>query len=68
MPDGLDFERPLLDLENRIAHVEAGVRNVQLSEAVAAVAGGAAYHFAPDPSSRPVRSPTVLVQPARPPA
>jgi len=41
-----------IDLENRVAHVEAGVRNVQLSEAVAAVPGGAAYHFAPDPSSQ----------------
>jgi glycolate oxidase len=41
-----------IDLENRVAHVEAGVRNVQLSEAVAQLPGGAAYHFAPDPSSQ----------------
>src|SRR2546421_9011119 len=41
-----------IDLENRVAHVEAGVRNVALSEAVAMVPGGAAYHFAPDPSSQ----------------
>ena len=41
-----------IDLENRVAHVEAGVRNVQLSDAVAQVSGGAGYHFAPDPSSQ----------------
>lgn len=43
-----------IDLDNRVAHVEAGVRNVQLSDAVAlAVAGaGAAWHFSPDPSSQ----------------
>jgi glycolate oxidase len=41
-----------IDLENRVAHVEAGVRNVQLSEAVAALSGGSGYHFAPDPSSQ----------------
>ena len=41
-----------IDLENRVAHVEAGVRNTALSEAVAALPGGAAYHFAPDPSSQ----------------
>jgi glycolate oxidase len=41
-----------IDLANRIAHVESGVRNVQLSEAVAIEPGGAAYHFAPDPSSQ----------------
>lgn len=41
-----------IDLENRVAHVEAGVRNVQLSEAVARLPGGAAFHFAPDPSSQ----------------
>jgi glycolate oxidase len=40
------------DLENRVAHVEAGVRNTQLSDAVAQLPGGAAYHFAPDPSSQ----------------
>jgi glycolate oxidase len=41
-----------IDLENRIAHVEAGVRNVQLSDAVSLVSGGAAFHFSPDPSSQ----------------
>jgi glycolate oxidase len=41
-----------IDLPNRIAHVQAGVRNVQLSETVAQVAGGAAWHYAPDPSSQ----------------
>src|SRR5882762_7456040 len=41
-----------IDLENRVAHVEAGVRNTTLSDAVAALPGGAAYHFAPDPSSQ----------------
>ena len=41
-----------IDLENRVAHVEAGVRNVQLSQAVAALPSGSAYHFAPDPSSQ----------------
>jgi glycolate oxidase len=41
-----------IDLENRVAHVEAGVRNTSLSEAVARLPGGAAYHFAPDPSSQ----------------
>ncbi|MDB5289527.1 MAG: linked oxidase domain protein [Phycisphaerales bacterium] len=41
-----------IDLENRVAHVEAGVRNTQLSEAAALLAGGSAFHFAPDPSSQ----------------
>lgn len=41
-----------IDPENRAAHVEAGVRNTALSDAVAALPGGAAYHFAPDPSSQ----------------
>ncbi len=41
-----------IDLENRVAHVEAGVRNTALSEEVAALPGGAVYHFAPDPSSQ----------------
>ncbi|QOV89427.1 FAD-binding oxidoreductase [Humisphaera borealis] len=41
-----------IDLPNRVAHVEAGVRNIQLSDAVAAVPGGAPWHFAPDPSSQ----------------
>lgn len=41
-----------IDLENRVAHVEAGVRNTQLSDAVAILPGGSAFHFAPDPSSQ----------------
>ncbi|HEX8914400.1 MAG TPA: FAD-linked oxidase C-terminal domain-containing protein [Humisphaera sp.] len=41
-----------IDVPNRVAHVEAGVRNTQLSDAVLASPGGAAYHFAPDPSSQ----------------
>jgi glycolate oxidase len=41
-----------IDLENRVAHVEAGVRNTALSDAVAALPGGLGYHFAPDPSSQ----------------
>lgn len=41
-----------VDLESRVAHVEAGCRNLQLSDAVARVPGGAAFHFAPDPSSQ----------------
>ena len=41
-----------IDLDNRVAHVEAGVRNTQLSDAVALLPGGAGYHFAPDPSSQ----------------
>src|SRR5205814_7729450 len=41
-----------IDMANRVAHVEAGVRNVQLSEAVAIEPGGAGFHFAPDPSSQ----------------
>lgn len=41
-----------IDLADRVAHVEAGVRNTALSDAVAALPGGAAYHFAPDPSSQ----------------
>jgi glycolate oxidase len=41
-----------IDLANRVAHVEAGVRNTSLSDAVAALPGGAAWHFAPDPSSQ----------------
>src|SRR5579872_6310975 len=32
-----------IDLDNRVAHVEAGVRNTQLSDAVALLAGGAPY-------------------------
>ena len=41
-----------IDIENRVAHVQAGVRNVQLSEAVALAPGGAKFHFSPDPSSQ----------------
>jgi glycolate oxidase len=41
-----------IDLENRCALVEAGVRNTQLSDAVALLPGGGAFHFAPDPSSQ----------------
>src|SRR5687768_7648916 len=41
-----------IDLGNRVAHVEAGVRNTELSEAVSRLPGGRRYHFAPDPSSQ----------------
>src|SRR4051812_18850750 len=41
-----------IDLDNRVARVEAGVRNTQLTDACALLPGGAAYHFAPDPSSQ----------------
>jgi glycolate oxidase len=41
-----------IDMTNRVAHVQAGVRNLQLSEAVAQLPDGAGYHFAPDPSSQ----------------
>lgn len=41
-----------IDLANRVAHVEAGVRNTELSEAVSGLPGGRRYHFAPDPSSQ----------------
>jgi glycolate oxidase len=41
-----------IDIPNRVAHVEAGCRNVQLSDAVSRTEGGSAYHFAPDPSSQ----------------
>jgi glycolate oxidase len=41
-----------IDLENRVATVEAGVRNTELSDAVSRLPGGAAFHFAPDPSSQ----------------
>ena len=42
----------VIDLANRAAHVEAGVRNTALSDAVAALPGGNDFHFAPDPSSQ----------------
>lgn len=41
-----------IDLENRVAHVQAGVRNTVLTDTVALEPGGEAYHFAPDPSSQ----------------
>src|SRR5665213_1523154 len=41
-----------IDLDNRAAYVEAGVRNTQLTDAVALLPGGSAYQFAPDPSSQ----------------
>jgi glycolate oxidase len=41
-----------IDIQNRIAHVQAGVRNTQLSEAVSTLPGGDRLHFAPDPSSQ----------------
>jgi glycolate oxidase len=41
-----------IDVDNRAAQVQAGVRNTQLSEAVAALPGGVGLHFAPDPSSQ----------------
>ena len=37
-----------IDLRNRLAAVEAGVLNLQLTQALA----GTGYHFAPDPSSQ----------------
>jgi glycolate oxidase len=41
-----------IDIPNRAARVQAGVRNTQLSDAVAALPGGSGLHFAPDPSSQ----------------
>jgi glycolate oxidase len=41
-----------IDLANRVAVVQAGVRNTALSEAVAALPGGKDFHFSPDPSSQ----------------
>jgi glycolate oxidase len=41
-----------IDLDSRVAHVEAGVRNVQLTDAVSLLPGGSAWHFSPDPSSQ----------------
>src|SRR4051812_42807204 len=41
-----------IDLDNLVAHVEAGVRNTALSDAVAQLPGGSAFHFSPDPSSQ----------------
>lgn len=41
-----------IDIANRVAHVEAGVRNLQLTGALGQEPGGADYHFSPDPSSQ----------------
>jgi glycolate oxidase len=41
-----------IDPANRVAHVEAGVRNTALTDAVALLPGGSDYHFSPDPSSQ----------------
>jgi glycolate oxidase len=41
-----------IDLPNRVAHVEAGVRNTQLTDALLHVPGGSDFHFSPDPSSQ----------------
>lgn len=41
-----------VDLDSRIACVEPGVRNLQLSEHVATLPGGDRLYFAPDPSSQ----------------
>ena len=41
-----------IDLNNRVAHVESGVRNAALTDAVKRTAGGERWHFAPDPSSQ----------------
>lgn len=41
-----------IDIANRVACVEAGVRNVELTEHVVRKPGGARLHFAPDPSSQ----------------
>ena len=41
-----------IDLDNRVACVDAGVRNTQLTDAVNRLPGGERFHFAPDPSSQ----------------
>ena len=41
-----------IDLKNRVACVDAGVRNTQLTDAVNRLPGGERLHFAPDPSSQ----------------
>jgi glycolate oxidase len=41
-----------IDLANRVACVEAGVRNTALTDAVAKLPGGDRWHFSPDPSSQ----------------
>ena len=47
------FDILKIDPANRVAHVEAGVRNTALTDALAA-AGLPGFHFAPDPSSQRV--------------
>lgn len=41
-----------IDINNRVAVVQAGVLNAALSEAVATTSGGERLHFSPDPSSQ----------------
>lgn len=41
-----------VDLPNRVAHVEAGVRNTQLTDSLLQIPGGSDFHFSPDPSSQ----------------
>ncbi len=41
-----------VDAPNRVAHVQAGVRNTQLTESLAASPATSWLHFAPDPSSQ----------------
>ncbi|HEY1687216.1 MAG TPA: FAD-linked oxidase C-terminal domain-containing protein [Tepidisphaeraceae bacterium] len=41
-----------VDLPNRVAQVEAGVRNTQLTDALTQIPGGSEFHFSPDPSSQ----------------
>ncbi|MFP4223691.1 MAG: FAD-binding oxidoreductase [Phycisphaeraceae bacterium] len=41
-----------IDVANRVALVQAGVRNTALSDAVAGTPGGERLHFSPDPSSQ----------------
>ncbi|MEX1015644.1 MAG: FAD-linked oxidase C-terminal domain-containing protein [Phycisphaeraceae bacterium] len=41
-----------IDVANRVAVAQAGVRNAALSQAVAATPGGTHLHFSPDPSSQ----------------
>jgi glycolate oxidase len=41
-----------VDLENRMAVVEAGVRNLELTDHVNRLPGGERLHFSPDPSSQ----------------
>lgn len=41
-----------IDIPNRIASVQAGVRNLELTDAVRQIPGGEKLHFSPDPSSQ----------------